>query len=223
MKDIKSQFIVSAEVSAQRIEELAKRALTYGRITEAGLVVIDDKSLTQDDKLRLALVIRFIASKLDDSISPTLRPLELVDVLHERLEAVGSRLSKLAKNGFAKRVEHGQYSVLPYRIEVFLDGLDMRDKSKSQQKTPRRPGSAGARKPKELTGIGLDVQKIIDSGFFNVPRLMNEINAELKKETKYHDPKVLDMTIRKTFVNNRRALKRIPNSEGGKARWRYVR
>lgn len=121
--DIKNQFIVSDSVNRSSVHALAKKALKHGRITQGGSVVIDNNSLSKDDTVKLALVIRFIANALDDAISQSVRPVELTSVLHERVESVGSRLSKLAKDGFAKKSGYGQYSVFPYKIDPFLDAL----------------------------------------------------------------------------------------------------
>lgn len=220
--DIKSQFIVDDNVDKNSVEKLAKRTLKYGRVTREGGVVLDSSDLSKDDVLKLALVIRYIANAFDESIPQSVRPVELTSTLQERVESVGSRLSKLAKESFVKKTGYGQYSVFPYKIESFLDALDGREVSGVKQTTRRRAVSKGTRKTKELTGVGLDIQKLIDDGFFSTPRFMSELDSELRKETRYHDPKVVDMTIRKTFVSSRRSLKRIPNTEGGKAKWKYV-
>lgn len=223
MKDIRSKFIVSEEFVKDRIEELAERALMYGRVTTTGTIILGEKSLSRDNVVKLSLVLRYIAHTLDDSILQTLRPIDLTSVLPERIESIGSRLSRLVKEGFAKKMGYGQYSVHPYKIDVFLGSLDDRKSESDGHEPSLRTVTRGPRKQKEFTGIGLDIQKLLESGFFDIPRLVSEIDAELRKETHYHDPKVIDMTIRKTFVGNRKSLKRIPNTEGGKARWRYVR
>ncbi|MBP9669563.1 MAG: hypothetical protein KBE09_04725 [Candidatus Pacebacteria bacterium] len=220
--DIKSQFIVGDEVDQNSIHELAKRTLKYGRVTKGGNVVIDNTRLSKDDTLKLCLVIRFIANALDESISQSVRPVELTNALHERVESVGSRLSRLAKESFVRKTGYGQYSILPYKVEPFLDEMDGKEPVEPRAASVKRSASKSPRKAKELTGVGLDIQKLLDDDFFSTPRFVNEIDAELRKETRYHDPKVIDMTIRKTFVSNRRSLKRIPNTEGGKSKWKYV-
>lgn len=220
--DVINQFIVSDSVDKGSVHALAKKALKHGRITQGGNIVIDNPHLSKEDTVKLALVIRFIANALDDSISQNVRPVELTSVLHERVESAGSRLSKLAKEGFAKKSGYGQYSVFPYKIDPFLDALSEAKDAGPKRSMPSKRSTSGPRKAKELTGIGLDIQKLIDEGFFATPRFVSEVDAELKKETRYHDPKVIDMTIRKTFVANRRSLKRIPNIGGGKAKWKYV-
>lgn len=220
--DIKDQFIVDDNVDKNSIQKLAKRAIKYGRITREGSVVLDSDDLSKDEVLKLALVIRYIANALDETISQSVRPVELTSTLQERVESVGSRLSKLAKESFVRKTGYGQYSVFPYKIESFLDALDRRDVSGSKKPTQKRSASKGTRKTKELTGVGLDIQKLLDDGFFSIPRFIKEVDSELRREIRYHDPKVIDMTIRKTFVSSRRSLKRIPNTEGGKAKWKYV-
>lgn len=221
--DIKSQFIVGDEVDQNSIHRLAKRTLKYGRVTKGGNVVIDNTHLSKDDTLKLCLVIRYIANALDESISQIVRPVELTDALHERTESVGSRLSRLAKESFVRKIGYGQYSIFAYKVEPFLDEMDGKDPVEQRTHSAKRSSANKApRKAKEMTGVGLDIQKLLDDGFFSTPKFINEIDAELRRETRYHDPKVIDMTIRKTFVSSRRSLKRIPNTEGGKAKWKYV-
>ena len=223
--DIKSQFIVGNDYNREATRKLASKALKFGRITQDGSVIIDNKNLSPDDKIKLALTIKFLAHNLDEKISASLKPGELTAILGERNEAVGSRFSAMAKNGFAKREGHGNYIIHHYRIEPFLDNLSGRENSSADKaggghKRAKRNNSSG--ELKSLTGIGLDIQSLIDKGFFKTPKFISDTHIELKKEVKFYNPKVLDMTIRKTFVSNRRTLKRIPNEEGGKAKWKYV-
>ena len=42
----------------------------------------------------------------------------------ERVESVGSRLSQLAKSGFAKKSGYGQYVAHSYKVDKFLDELE---------------------------------------------------------------------------------------------------
>ena len=121
MKDIKDRFIVSEDVSEENLREFAERTLVHGRVTKGGTIVIDNKKLTPEDTLKLALVIKYIANQFDETNSASLRPKDATTILNERIESVGSRLSKLAKEGFAKKVAYGQYSVFPYKIRSFLD------------------------------------------------------------------------------------------------------
>lgn len=214
-EDIKNQFIVSEDHYKGNVEDLAKRAIKHGKITNDGTVIIENKTLSLEKSVMLSLIIRYIAHEFNENIPSTLRPIDLVDVLHQRVEAIGSILSNLKKRGLAKKIDRGQYSVQNYKINDFLDLIDVgRDSFPSH--------SSGKVSHKSNKGVGRDIQKLLDANFFKSPRLMNEVIAELKKEGCFHADRVVDRTVRETFVKSRKIIKRIENSEGGMAKWKYV-
>lgn len=217
-EDIKSLFIVEDDFGNQNVEEQAKRILRFGRASKSGSVIIDDRSLSKGDQLKLCLVIRHIASSLSDgNITREFRPIELVDILGQRMEAIGSGLSKLASEGFAKKGGPGKYSVYPHKIAPFLDYLESLGADSEN-------GRVRARKSKgnSLTGIGRHIQQLINDRFFDTPRFISEVMDELKKEGVFRDSRVVDKTIRDSFVSMRRSLQRIPNQDGGRSKWKYT-
>lgn len=229
-ENIEDLFIVKDGFGKQNAQTQAKRALPFGRITQEGAVVIDHRTLTKADQLKLCLVIRHIASSLAENITKEVRAVELTDVLGQRHEAIGAALSRLASEGFAKKEGHGRYSVFPYKIDAFLDYLESdstRSSSGPRKTTRKAPGKTAkkvARKSKgnSLTGIGKHIQQLIDDDFFKSPRFISEVVEELKKENVFRDSRVIDKTVRDSFVSMRRTLQRVKNADGGKAKWKYV-
>lgn len=222
---IMSQFIVDDEQVKQNIESLVKKALKYGKVTRNGEIIIENPTISQDVKLRLCLVLRFLANSLEETISEIVRPVDLTKTLGERMESVGSRLSILVKEGFAKKAGYGKYVVQPYRIEKFLNEIDSYDKSLTASgdvESKTRVRASKKRGPHTNSGVGADILHLIEEGFFKIPKLMSEIKKKLEEEVKYHDIRVIDMTVRKTFVSSKKLLKRIPNEDGGGAEWKYV-
>lgn len=222
--DVKNLLIVDGDnYSKQTMEELAKRLIKYAKISKNGDIIILDSSLSPDDKLRISLVLRFIAHTFDDTILETITLKELANLLSERIEAVGSRLSKIIKNeNFAKKTKRGVYVVQHFVIDKFLTDLENKKNSVSGE-GKRRTKSGSKRKDKAVTGIGKDIlELLINNNFFKTPKTIKEACKKLEEETKFHNPKIVDMTIRKTFVNSKRILKRIPNPNKGKTKWLYV-
>jgi len=222
--DVKNLLIVDGDnYSRQTMEELAKRLIKYAKISKNGDIIILDSSLSPDDKLRIALVLRFIAHTFDDTILETITLKELANLLSERIEAVGSRLSKIIKNeSFAKKTKKGVYVVQHFVIDKFLTDLENKKDSVSGG-GKRRARSGLKRKDKAVTGVGKDIlELLINNNFFKTPKAIKEACKKLEEETKFHNPKIVDMTIRKTFVNSKRILKRIPNPNKGKTKWLYV-
>jgi len=131
--DIKNLLIVDGDnYSKQMMEEFAKKLIKYAKISKNGDIIILDSSLSPDDKLRIALVLRFIAHTFDDTIPETITLKELANLLSERIEAVGSRLSKIMKNeNFAKKTKKGVYVVQHFVIDKFLTDLENKKNSVS--------------------------------------------------------------------------------------------
>lgn len=223
-KDIKSLLIVDdADYSKQMAEKFAEKIIKYAKISKKGDIIILDNLLSPDDKLRLSLTLRLIAHTFDNNIPETITLKELAGVLSERLEAVGSRLSKIMKNeNFAKKVKKGVYSAQYFVIDKFLNNLENSEHVSGDKK--RKSNSNGSkRKDKAVTGVGKDIlELLVKNDFFKMPKTVKEVCEKLKEETKFHDPKVVDMTIRKTFVDSKKILKRITNPNKGKAKWLYV-
>jgi len=224
--DLKNKFIVDESHVRQNTERFIEKALKYGRVSKGGDMIIDKAHLSQDNTLRLALVLRYLGHSLDETIPETVRPSELTKVMGERIESVGSRLSQLAKNGFVKKSGYGQYVVQPYKVEKFLDDLeageatDAPEQKRGGKKKGRR--ASANKKSQPLAGIGNDIQGLIDEGYFKTPKFVTEVQGKLEEEVRYHDIRTIDTAIRKTFVASRKVLKRIPNPDKGKAKWKYV-
>lgn len=219
-KNIKTKFIVDEkDYTKEKLIKLAEIAVKYVKVSKNGDVLIEDLSLSPDNKMRLSLVARFIAHTFDENISKSIKLSEMVKILNERLEAVGSRMSQLVKSGFAKKISRGNYMALHYRIEAFLLELDSPpEDSFSKTKTSKKK----RRKNKHMRGIGADIKELINDNFFDTPKTIKEVKEKLKEEVKFHDVRVIDATIRKTFVKSKKILKRIRCEKKGRARWQYV-
>lgn len=227
MKDeLKRKFIVDESDIRQDTEKLIEKALKYGRVSKNGDIIVDKNKLSQDNTTRLALVLRFLAHGIDETIPESIRPTELTKVLGERVESVGSRLSQLAKAGFAKKSGYGQYVVHHYKVDKFLDELDsgvvIDENHKGHSVKSKIHRASGKNNSLSSGKIGSDIQELIDNDFFKTPKFVSEVQKKLEEEVKYHDVRTIDTTIRKTFVASRKTLKRILNTEKGKAKWKYV-
>lgn len=221
---MKNQFIVSDDQYSGNIDVLAKRVLVYGKITEKEQFIFLDKSLSGNNMIKLALVIKFIANAYNNKIPVFIRPTELTDATGQRTEAIGSILSNLVKKeGFAKKISRGQYVVCDHKIESFLNLLES-DKINQSKKVI----NVGKKRKKSIVqkdalwGCGADIQTLIDDGFLNEGKTIKQIVEELKRRVISHNPKVIDKTIRETFVKSRNSLDRQKNDSGGKSKWKYI-
>jgi len=222
--DIKSLLIIDEQnYSKNLIQQLTNKLIKFAKISKNGEIIILDNTLAQDDKLKLSLVTRFIAHSFDNNIPETITLKELANIISERLESAGSRLSKIIKNErFAKKTEKGVYMAQYFVIDKFLTNLENREENSYGEKG-RIIRKSTKRKDKTVTGIGRDIlDLLINEGFFKTPKTIKQAYEKLKEETKFYDPRIIDMTIRKTFVDSKKILRRIPNHEKGKAKWLYV-
>ncbi|MFA7708261.1 MAG: hypothetical protein WCX73_04895, partial [Candidatus Pacearchaeota archaeon] len=69
MEDLKKEFIIDKDnYEKERIPELVKKILRYCKITNEGQVMFEEKDLILKDKIKLILIARFLANKLDKNI-----------------------------------------------------------------------------------------------------------------------------------------------------------
>jgi len=229
--DIKNLLIVNEKDYSKKIaEDNARRIIKFAKISDKGGIIYLDNKLSPDDKLRIALTIRFIAHTLDENITETITLKELSTALSERLEAVGSRLSKIIKNeNFAKKISKGVYIVQRVAINKFISSLKNNENVIVSKK--RKANKNGIkRKDKAVTGIGKNIlELLINQDFFKTPKTIKEVSEKLREETKIYDERIIDTTIRKTFVDSKKILRRIDvkknpiqNKNIGKARRVYI-
>ncbi|MDD4411835.1 MAG: hypothetical protein PHO58_05020 [Bacilli bacterium] len=216
--DIKNSFIVDEDVyTKEKVKKYAEKALEYAKITKDGQVLIENHNIPSDEKIKLCLVVRFIAHNFDSKISSSVTLSEMQKIIQESTEAVGSRLSKIVKLGFAKKIERAVYQVMPHKIEIILDDL-----SSAKEQNTKIKNNSDKKKRQSTKGIGKDIQDLINSGFFKTPKTIQEISKKLKEEVRFHDDRVIDATVRTGFVSNKKILKRIPSSKKGRTKWEYV-
>lgn len=216
--DLKNSFIVDEDsYTREKVQKFAEKALKFAKISKDGQILIEKHNLPTDDKIKLCLVVRFIAHNFDNNIISSATLSEIKDIVSESTEATGSRLSKITKSGFAKKIERGTYQAMPHKIEPFLDELSL-----SEGKDRKSTASPSNKRKQSAKGVGKDIQELIDANFFNTPKTIKEIAKKLVEEVKFHDDRVIDATVRNSFVSSKKILKRIPATGEGKARWEYV-
>jgi len=128
MEDLKEKFIVSEKVDEKRIEEFVKRLLPFCKVTKSGGIVIEKRKLTSIEKVKLSLVARYLANRLEPTISSEVNGDELSNSLMIPKNQVLARLKELKDKKFAFRISKGVYQVNPLKIEAFLNNLESKFK-----------------------------------------------------------------------------------------------
>jgi hypothetical protein len=125
MNKIKSEFIVDQDsYNETSIPEQVKTLLKFVRVGNEGKVFIQSRDLSPDNRLKITLVARFLANKLQTDINSKLTVEELSEYVQLDKAQVRARMSTIVKEKFAVRAERGLFSVLPFQIKAFLEELD---------------------------------------------------------------------------------------------------
>ena len=81
LDELKKQFIVDGnEITKENLKKHIKTILEYCRITSEGTVILSKVKLTQKNKLGIAIMARYLGSKMDENINETVTPAELVEI-----------------------------------------------------------------------------------------------------------------------------------------------
>ena len=135
LEELKSKWIIDEKrFDERKIRQYIKRLLNYCKITKKGEVDLTEKSekFSLIDKVKLALTARFVASKLDNSISETVSAKEISKFfLVDKLQVV-ARLKEAIDEKFAFRDKKGVYKLNPSRLDAFLDNLEKKYGEKNE-------------------------------------------------------------------------------------------
>lgn len=216
--DIKNLFIVDKDsYDKEKIKDIAHDVIRFAKVSKEGDILLENINLSSEDKIKISLISRFIAHSFANSINEYMTVQDCKKILpNESNEAVGSRLSALVKNGFAFKVKSATYSVYPHKIEPYIMELKNKEGNIKKNKSGNKKGAHSK------VGVGKDIQDLINSGYFNSPKTIKETEDQLTQKGCFHNPKVIDKTIRGSFMKNKDILKRLKNTGQGKAKWVYV-
>jgi hypothetical protein len=126
MEDLKKEFIIDKDnYEKERIPELVKKILRYCKITNEGQVMFEEKDLILKDKIKLILIARFLANKLDKNIPEEVSIDEiLISIGSGNRDSLITRTKEVIDEGVAKRNSKGKYSILPFYVKQILDKLE---------------------------------------------------------------------------------------------------
>lgn len=124
MEEIKKKFIVQQNLEQKRIVEYTERLLPFCTITENGEVLITKKELKTLEKVKVALIARYLANRLESKISNEVSPDELALYLDVPKDQINARLKDARDDKFANTSDKGLSSVNPLRIGSFLEELE---------------------------------------------------------------------------------------------------
>jgi hypothetical protein len=124
MNDLKKRFIVDDDLEKQKTESYVERLLPFCKVTKNGNIILDDKVTTSLDKVKTALVGRFLANKIEPSIPAEVTAEELSKNLDIPKDQIYARLKDLKKAKVAVNSQKGGYEAKPLEIGKVLDELE---------------------------------------------------------------------------------------------------
>jgi hypothetical protein len=133
MEELKKKFIVEEKLDEKRIADYVKRILPFCKISKDGLVIIEIKGVTSLQQVKLALVARFLANYMDNTIPTEISNHELSTSLNIPEDQISARLKDLREDRFAIPVRKGVNQANPLQIERFIVELEGIHKKKMEK------------------------------------------------------------------------------------------
>jgi len=130
MEDLKKQFIVDQKAyEKEKIPEQIRKVLKYCKVSKEGRVLMEKNNFNLRENLKIILVARFLASKLDEGISSEVTIDEIVDSMgSNNKESLVTRMKEIVDEGVATRSSVGVYQIVPFYIDGFFDKLGKKTK-----------------------------------------------------------------------------------------------
>ena len=137
--------------------------------------IIYEKNVTSAvDKIRIALIARYLANKLEPNIPADVSLEQLVEYTGIDQKIVSARLTEIVSEGFGARVGSGLYRVVPFYMEKFLEHkliyTSVSKSKKATQSTSKRTGKS----------IVQHILILKDENFFNESKRDLDILTELE-------------------------------------------
>jgi len=124
IESLKKRFIVNRkEYEKERLPEYIEKILKFCKIDEDGIVHFENDKLNNTEKIKLVLLARFIANKLNGKIKTTVSLNEIAKSTSLESKRVSARLKEILDGNIASRLSKNSYSIYPYKIDEILDKL----------------------------------------------------------------------------------------------------
>ncbi len=137
LEELKNKWIIDEKAfDEKKIAQYVKRLMKYCKITKTGEIDLTElgEKFSLKDKIKLTLVARFIANKLDKSINPSLSAQELSYFFMVDKMQVSARLKEIKDEKLSIREKKGTYRVIPTKIEKILKELESKYGEKNDRK-----------------------------------------------------------------------------------------
>jgi hypothetical protein len=124
MENIRKRFIVDENLDEKKIEGYAERLLPFCKVTKNGGISLSERPVTTLEKVKIALVTRFLANSLEQSIPAEITAEELSNSLEIPRDQINARLKDVRDSKFGSVSDNGKYKAKPIEVVKFIDELE---------------------------------------------------------------------------------------------------
>jgi len=129
LEELKKRFIISEDEERAMLKDILTRIMSYAKVFKNGYVHIEKRNLSKRLKILLAVMARYVAGLLDESISKEISLDEIVAITGASKKEASARLSEFIKEGLITRTEKGKYRATSlHAAEELLDILERKEK-----------------------------------------------------------------------------------------------
>ncbi|MGA3191144.1 MAG: hypothetical protein ABSD73_01365 [Candidatus Bathyarchaeia archaeon] len=132
-EELKKKFIVEEKLDEKRVTNYVERILPFCKISKDGMVIAEAKDLKSLQKVKLALVARYLANYLDKNIPAEVTNEELSTSLIIPEDQIAARIAELREDKFAIPVKRGSHQANPLQIEEFIAELENTHQKKAEK------------------------------------------------------------------------------------------
>lgn len=127
IEELKKKFIVDKkEYEKEKLPCLIEKTLLFCKVDEDGIVNIENPHLKNSDKIKIVLVARFLANKLNSKIQSSVKTEELLSSTGiSDKNILYARISELTKQKICFK-EDNSYEIYPYQANIVLDKIHLK-------------------------------------------------------------------------------------------------
>ena len=120
---LRGEFLVDDEVSTEKLSTMIENLLPHCVVSKKGKVEIKRADLSGRQLVKLVLVARMAAHKLDESVGDAVDADEIAESTGLPKNQASARAKECFDEGFAERGARGSYRARPRKVDAFLSEL----------------------------------------------------------------------------------------------------
>ncbi len=133
LDDLRRAFLVNEDLDEERLAALIKRLLPICVVDKNGVVQIKRPGLPGRSLVKIVLLARLVAHRLDESIPDELDAAGLAANTRMPKNQAAARAKEVVDEAFAERTTRGNYRACMWKVDEFLDELAEQGTGKNER------------------------------------------------------------------------------------------